>query len=109
MGTCLGTFADLSRSTGKENAIGIMYFIGALILLTALIYGSLTPTAIRVHYCGEQVDNDGSIGSVLLKNVKRVMGNIAASYRSRSLPDNAGLSNTAFAKVVLLGLVCGGS
>ncbi|MET4200739.1 recombinase family protein [Bradyrhizobium sp. LA6.12] len=28
---------------------------------------------IRVHYCGEQFDNDGSIGSVLLKNVKRVM------------------------------------
>jgi DNA invertase Pin-like site-specific DNA recombinase len=28
---------------------------------------------IRVHYCGEQFDNDGSIGSILLKNVKRVM------------------------------------
>lgn len=28
---------------------------------------------IRVHYCGEQFDNDGSIGSVLLKSVKRVM------------------------------------
>jgi DNA invertase Pin-like site-specific DNA recombinase len=28
---------------------------------------------IRVHYCGEQFDNDGTIGSVLLKNVKRVM------------------------------------
>jgi len=28
---------------------------------------------IRVHYCGEQFDNDGSIGSTLLKNVKRVM------------------------------------
>src|SRR5260370_31766541 len=27
---------------------------------------------IRVHYCGEQFDNDGSIGSMLLKNVKRV-------------------------------------
>src|SRR5260370_30973485 len=27
----------------------------------------------RVHYCGEQFDNDGSIGSILLKNVKRVM------------------------------------
>jgi hypothetical protein len=26
-----------------------------------------------VHYCGEQFDNDGTIGSVLLKNVKRVM------------------------------------
>ena len=29
--------------------------------------------SIRVHYCGEQFDNDGSIGSILLKNVKRVM------------------------------------
>jgi hypothetical protein len=57
----------------------------------------------------EQFDNDGSIGSILLKNVKRVMGNIAESFRSRSLPDNAGLSNTASATVVLLGLVCGGS
>lgn len=28
---------------------------------------------IRVHYCAEQFDNDGSIGSVLLKSVKRVM------------------------------------
>ncbi len=28
---------------------------------------------IRVHYCGEQFDNDGSLGSILLKNVKRVM------------------------------------
>src|ERR1700710_1684184 len=28
---------------------------------------------IRVHYCGEQFDNDGSIGSILPKNVKRVM------------------------------------
>ena len=28
---------------------------------------------IRVHYCNEQFDNDGSIGSILLKNVKRVM------------------------------------
>ena len=28
---------------------------------------------IRVHYCEEQFDNDGSIGSILLKNVKRVM------------------------------------
>ncbi|WP_283830510.1 recombinase family protein [Bradyrhizobium japonicum] len=28
---------------------------------------------IRVHYCEEQFDNDGSIGSVLLKSVKRVM------------------------------------
>lgn len=28
---------------------------------------------IRVHYCGEQFNNDGSIGSILLKSVKRVM------------------------------------
>ena len=28
---------------------------------------------IRVHYCGEQFENDGSIGSNLLKSVKRVM------------------------------------
>lgn len=28
---------------------------------------------IQVHYCGEQFDNDGSIGSILLKSVKRVM------------------------------------
>src|SRR5258705_2145773 len=28
---------------------------------------------IPVHYCEEQFDNDGSIGSTLLKNVKRVM------------------------------------
>ena len=28
---------------------------------------------IRVHYCAEQFDNDGSIGSILLKSVKRVM------------------------------------
>ncbi|MFG1283041.1 recombinase family protein, partial [Xanthobacter autotrophicus] len=28
---------------------------------------------IRVHYCAEQFDNDGSIGSNLLKTVKRVM------------------------------------
>jgi DNA invertase Pin-like site-specific DNA recombinase len=28
---------------------------------------------IPVHYCAEQFDNDGSIGSILLKNVKRVM------------------------------------
>lgn len=28
---------------------------------------------IRVHYCAEQFDNDGSIGSTLLKAVKRVM------------------------------------
>lgn len=28
---------------------------------------------IRVHYCGEQFENDGSIGSKLLKTVKRVM------------------------------------
>ena len=28
---------------------------------------------IRVHYCGEQFDNDGTVGSVLLKSVKRVM------------------------------------
>jgi hypothetical protein len=26
-----------------------------------------------IIYCGEQFDNDGSIGSILLKNVKRVM------------------------------------
>jgi len=28
---------------------------------------------IRVHYCGEQFENDGSIGSNLLKTVKRVI------------------------------------
>ncbi len=28
---------------------------------------------IRIHYCGEQFENDGSIGSNLLKTVKRVM------------------------------------
>lgn len=28
---------------------------------------------IRVHYCGEQFENDGSIGSNLLRTVKRVM------------------------------------
>lgn len=28
---------------------------------------------IRVHYCAEQFENDGSIGSNLLKTVKRVM------------------------------------
>src|SRR5260370_3046864 len=28
---------------------------------------------IPVHYCGEQFNNDGSIGSVLLKSVKRLM------------------------------------
>lgn len=28
---------------------------------------------IRVHYCGEQFENDGSIGSNLLKTIKRVM------------------------------------
>lgn len=28
---------------------------------------------IRIHYCGEQFENDGSIGSILLKSVKRVM------------------------------------
>ena len=28
---------------------------------------------IPVHYCGEQFENDGSIGSNLLKTVKRVM------------------------------------
>jgi DNA invertase Pin-like site-specific DNA recombinase len=36
---------------------------------------------IRVHYCAEQFDNDGSIGSILLKNVKRVM----AGEHSREL------------------------
>jgi DNA invertase Pin-like site-specific DNA recombinase len=36
---------------------------------------------IRVHYCGEQFDNDGSIGLTLLKNVKRVM----AGEHSREL------------------------
>ena len=41
---------------------------------------------IRVHYCGEQLNNDGSIGSVLLKNVKRVM---AGEY-SRELSVFAG-------------------
>jgi DNA invertase Pin-like site-specific DNA recombinase len=30
-------------------------------------------TSIRVHYCAEQFENDGSIGSNLLKTVKRVM------------------------------------
>jgi DNA invertase Pin-like site-specific DNA recombinase len=30
-------------------------------------------SGIRVHYCAEQFDNDGSIGSNLLKTVKRVM------------------------------------
>src|ERR1700730_9975727 len=39
---------------------------------------------IRVHYCAEQFDNDGSIGSILLKNVKRVM---AGEY-SRELSVN---------------------
>lgn len=38
---------------------------------------------IRVHYCGEQFDNDGSIGSILLKNVKRVM---AGEYISPQSP-----------------------
>jgi hypothetical protein len=33
----------------------------------------IVPVCIPVHYCGEQFDNDGSIGSILLKNVKRVM------------------------------------
>lgn len=32
---------------------------------------------IRVHYCAEQFDNDGSIGSILLKNVKRVTATIS--------------------------------
>jgi DNA invertase Pin-like site-specific DNA recombinase len=55
---------------------------------------------IRVHYCGEQFDNDGSIGSILLKNVKRVMaGEFAASYRSRCSRANVASSNTAFARV----------
>jgi DNA invertase Pin-like site-specific DNA recombinase len=46
---------------------------------------------IRVHYCGEQFDNDGSIGSILLKNVKRVMAvNTAASFPSKSSLVNAG-------------------
>jgi hypothetical protein len=31
---------------------------------------------IRVHYCGEQFENDGSIGSNLLKTVKRVMADV---------------------------------
>ena len=37
---------------------------------------------IRVHYCGEQFENDGRIGSNFLKTVKRVM---AGEY-SRELP-----------------------
>lgn len=32
-----------------------------------------TRAGIQVHYCGEQFENDGSIGSNLLKTVKRVM------------------------------------
>ena len=35
---------------------------------------------IRVHYCGEQFDNDGSIGSILLKNVERVMAGEYSRY-----------------------------
>src|ERR1700739_1994563 len=43
---------------------------------------------IRVHYCGEQFDNDGSMGSILLKNVKRVM---AGEYsRELSIKDFGG-------------------
>ena len=32
-----------------------------------------TRAGIQVHYCGEQFENDGSIGSNLMKTVKRVM------------------------------------
>src|SRR5262249_37138701 len=44
---------------------------------------------IRVHYCGEQFDNDGSIGSILLKNVKRVMAgeySLAGREHGRTIP-----------------------
>jgi DNA invertase Pin-like site-specific DNA recombinase len=45
---------------------------------------------IRIHYCGEQSDNDGSIGSTLLKNVKRPWpANTAVSSPSRYLQDSA--------------------
>jgi DNA invertase Pin-like site-specific DNA recombinase len=55
---------------------------------------------IPVHYCGEQFDNEGSIGSILLKNVNGSwLANTAASFRLRYLRGNAASSNTAFARV----------
>ena len=65
---------------------------------------------IRVHYCGEQFDNDGStVRSCSRTSNGSWLANTAASYPSRYLPGNAASSNTAFAKVVLPDLVCGAS
>ena len=52
---------------------------------------------IRVHYCGEQFDNDGSIGSILLKNVKRVMaGEYSRELSVKVFAGQCRLSNLAF-------------
>src|SRR3984893_6734797 len=46
---------------------------------------------IPVHYCGEQFDNDGTIGSVLLKTSSvSWLASTVGSSRSKFLPDNAG-------------------
>lgn len=50
---------------------------------------------IRVHYCAEQFDNDGSIGSILLKNVKRVM---AGEYTRPAVTTNISKSTATYAK-----------
>jgi DNA invertase Pin-like site-specific DNA recombinase len=47
---------------------------------------------IRVHYCGEQFDNDGSIGSILLKSAKRVM---AGEYRNSQYAIKRGFAREA--------------
>jgi DNA invertase Pin-like site-specific DNA recombinase len=47
---------------------------------------------IKVAYCAEQFDNDGSMLSSIVKNIKRVM---AAEYQQRFLPDSVVLLASA--------------
>lgn len=65
---------------------------------------------VRVHYCAEQFENDGSLSSTLLKTIKRTWpANTAASYPSRFSPDSAGLLNMDSGRAARPDMACADS
>ena len=70
----------------------------------------LKRAGIRVHYCGEQFANDGSMASALMKTLNEPwQGNTAGNSLSKSLLDNVALLNSDLGKGALLDSVCDAS
>jgi DNA invertase Pin-like site-specific DNA recombinase len=67
----------------------------------------LKRAGVRVHYCGEQFANDGSMASALMKTLKRTMAGEYSREPSKSLLANADSLNSDSGKVAQLALAYG--